>query len=561
MDAAILHFPSPPARPILQPSLHARGARPYLYSGHIDDWHAPGVQVGRGHTSCSVDAAFLVEPVLGRPLRAATMWPGVPGAAERARDYAKALGLAEFQQTGAAFLAERDYAALLDPTGSGKTPQTLAAIEARLSLGIVPTPNTPVVLIVCPALAKRHWQREIKRWTGNDATVLDGLRPGPMPETRYIICNYDILYGARRRDAAGVMHAHAELPGWAPTLGGRFLIAVVDEMHTIRGRNSRRTKALRDACQGVPVVWGLTATPMPNYVRDLWAQLDFLTNGLHGAYWPWAKAYCGATQGKYGWIDTGSDRTEELGQRMQFYMLGRSKAVVQVGMPEKRRETYYVDVEMSAPTVADAQEAIAKSNVVARALRATARAKRPAVVAQGVAALQAKQKVIVFTYLREQAEQIAKAVKAAFECSVQCVNGDMSPEQRDAQATEFRQLSAPAAFIATIDSIGVSISLVGADLMIFADLIYEPWKLIQAEGRGHRFDSPCKLLVRYLIATGTLDEAMVETVISKLATIEAAMGKEADSTALAGMLAPNPAEAEQVVDKLFEKLKAWGARA
>jgi SNF2 family DNA or RNA helicase len=246
---------------------------------------------------------------------------------------------------------------------------------------------------------------------------------------------------------------------------------------------------------------------------------------------------------------------------MGFFMLGRSKAIVQVGMPEKRRETYYVDVEMSAPTVADANEAIAKSNAVARALRATARAKRPAVVAQTVEALQAGQKVVVFTYLREQAEQVAKAVKAEIDCSVQCVNGDMSPEQRDAQATEFRQMAAPAAFVATVDSIGVSLSLVGAELVIFADLLYEPWKLIQAEGRTHRFDSPCKVLVRYLIATGTIDEAMVESVISKLATIEAAMGKEDDSTALVGLLAPNPIEAEAVVDRLFEKLKAWGARA
>jgi hypothetical protein len=441
----------------------------------------------------------------------------------------------------------------------GKTPQAIIAAEARLSFGVVPTPTTPLVLVLCPALAKRHWEREIKRWTGHDATVLQGLRAGALPETRYIICNYDIIHGARRRDAAGVMHAHSELPGWGEALAGRFLVAICDESHMLRGKSSQRLKAVAKLCKNIPVVWMLSGTPMPNYVRDLWPQIDLMSGGLAGPYWPWIKRYGDAHQAKYGWVDTGSSDLEELGARLAFFMLGRSTAAAALELPEKRRELFKVDVEMTAPTVREAHEALSRGNAVARALRATAKAKRPMVVAQAVEALQAKQKVVVFTYHREQADAVAKAIKAQVECTLLCVHGDLSPDGRDAQATVFRDAASPACFVATIDSVGMAISLVGADLVLFGDLLYEPWKLLQAEKRCHRHGSTCRVLVRYLVAIGTIDEALAETVIAKLANIEEALGSDPEAGGLSGLLIEDPKTTATIVDALFEKLKSWGA--
>jgi SNF2 family DNA or RNA helicase len=304
----------------------------------------------------------------------------------------------------------------------------------------------------------------------------------------------------------------------------------------------------------------LTGTPMPNYVRDLWAQLDVLTKGLAGKYWSFAQKYCDAKQAAYGWVDKGSSNTEELGRRLSFFALGRSKASVQLELPEKRREIMRVDVALVAATKADAKDALAKAKVVSGALRATAKAKRPAVVAQAVEAMQAGQKVIVFTYHREQAAAVAQAVKDNVDRgTILCVHGDLSPEGRDKQAEVFRDCSAPACFVATIDSVGVAISLVGADLMIFGDLLYEPWKLLQAEGRGHRHGSTCRLLVRYVVATGTIDEALAESVLAKLAVLEQALGAEPDAQGLSTMLGGNQKSTEEIVGSLFEKLKAWGA--
>lgn len=544
----------PPTRAALQPSIHARGVRGFVYHGALDDYHAPGALVTRGETKCAVDAAWLVERVLGPPQRQPHMWPGVPGARERATQFGVQAKLYRYQQEGAAFLAERDYAVLTDQMGVGKTGQALIAAEARLSLGIVPHAMIPVVLILCPALAKRHWQREVLKWTGHEAVVLDTLTPAGVPAARYVIANYDILGGAQRSDAAGVVHDVEHLPGWGGVIAnGGFLIAIMDEAHLLRSRTARRTQIVKRVCRNIPVAWGLTGTPIPNYRRDLWALLDLLSNGLAGTYWTWARAYCAAHQAKYGWDDKGADRHEELRARLTFTMFGRSKEVAGLELPEKRREIYRVDVAVSAPTVAEGNAALSKSGFVAKALRKTAVAKRSAVIAQAVEALESKQKVVVFVYMREQAEAVAKGIKNAIDCHVACVHGDLTPDGRDAQATVFRETAAPACFVATIDSVGLAISLVGADLVIFGDLVPEPHKLLQAEARCHRHGSTCRVLVRYLIGTGTLDEGVAESVIAKLDTIENSLGQEAEQTELKGLLGGRTDE--QIVDGLFERLK------
>jgi SWI/SNF-related matrix-associated actin-dependent regulator 1 of chromatin subfamily A len=559
MNAQVIQFPTAPARPMLQPSIHGRGVRGYRFHGRVDDWHAPGVQVTKIDSRCAADAAWLVANVMGAPYKKPDTFPGLPLVAERALEYAKMAGLRDYQGEGAAFLACRDYAILADEMGLGKGPEAIIAAEARLSFGAIPRAATPVVLVLCPALAKRHWQREIKKWAGADAAILDGRRPEEIPPARYIIANYDILFGDRRADALGVMHDSKETPGWGKTLANQFLIVINDEAHILRGRSSQRGVAVRNLCAKTPVVWGLTGTPMPNFVRDLWALLDIITGGLAGKYWPWAMAYCGAVSGPYGMDDKGASRTDELGRRLSFFLMMRTKASVGLQLPPFQREVYKVDVELTAPTRYEGRKALDKGNAVAAAFRHTARAKRPAVIEQAVDALNARQKVVVFLYMREQCDAVGKAIHDKVDnATVLIVHGDMSPEGRDKMATTFRDASAPCCFVATIDSVGVAISLVGADLVIFGDLIAEPWKLLQAEKRCHRFDSKNAVMVRYLIAAGTIDEGHAETVVEKLAVLESTMGQQEGNADLATMLGGK--SNEEIVDGLFAKLQSLGGR-
>jgi SWI/SNF-related matrix-associated actin-dependent regulator 1 of chromatin subfamily A len=507
--------------------------------------------VKNGVLRAAVDAAWIFT---GLPMTGAA--ENLPVNIDGAR--IESTSLYPFQKDGARFLAQRDYALLCDEMGLGKTGQALVAAEARLIAARGASLTTPHVLIICPALAKLHWRREVLKWTGYEAAVIEGLAAKDLPQARYIIANYDILYGQRRRDAAGKMHDVGHLGGWRKQLAGKFPIVVIDEAHNLRGRDSHRSKAVAEVCKGATCVWMLTGTPIPNHVRDLWALWDIMSGGLAGYFWPWAKAYCGAYKGAYGWVADGSSATQELSQRLSFFMLGRSKAVAGLELPEKRREMLPVDVgtlPVTGTPIVRESHSVGRTNAVAAALRATARAKQPAIVENTNAALAAGQKVVVFVYLRQQVEEIAKALKPGL---IIATHGGDSVESRDAAAKTFREYIGPAAFVATIDAVGIAISLVGADLVIFGDLSWEPAKLLQAEGRAHRHGSTARVLVRYIIAAGTIDDAVADAVIAKLATIEAAIGTTPDADELSRQLGRDGSTSEQILARLFDKLTAGG---
>lgn len=560
-------------RPTLQPGPHPRGERPFIFQGAWFNDPVPGARTGNGKVLAAVDAAWLFT---GMPmLRAGHPMPSTFYCDE---------GLYRYQEEGVRFLSFLDYAILADEMGLGKTVQALRAAEYRLNFprpdflegGMVirgrknfPHPPTvPAVLIVCPALAKQHWAREVKRWTGHDATIIDGLRPiEQVINTRYVIINYDLLYGQRRRDDAGKLNHVEGLTGWGEILCAYgFPIVILDEIHDLCGKDSRRSKAVRSVCSKSTVVWGLSGTMPPNHIRDLYVPLDIVTKGLFGSYWDFCKAYAGAYRGTYGMDTSGRSREEELGKRLTFFMLGRSKAQVGIQLPEKRREIDFVDVGKAEAQdwrfmkegARDAGFNVniqGKTSAVAAALRATAKAKQSIVAEMAREALDAGQKVVVFVYMRETAENVGKAIlKKAPHYKIDVVTGDQSPETRDAITTEFRNVGGSACIVATIDSVGVAISLVGVDLMIFGDLSWEAWKLLQAEGRGHRIGMTRGLLVRYLIAKGTIDEKVAEAVVSKLAGIEATTGIHADAGDLAIKLGRDTTTSQQVLDALFEAL-------
>lgn len=530
--------------------MHPRGARPYIFAGDYYGDPIPGALHAGGRWKAPADAAWLLHEAGLRMIGAPPAPPTPPVCFRGFLD-----GLFDYQRAGVEWLAAQDYGVLGDEMGLGKTVQTLKAAELRLSLVHGGPADAPHVLVLCPALAKRHWAREIKRWTGYDAAILDGLAAGAVPRARYVIANYDILYGQRRRDDAGKLNAKEHLPGWGPALAAQaFPIVVCDEAHGLRGQKSRRTEAVKAVAEHSTCVWLLSGTPMPNHIRDLWSLWDLASGGLAGYFWPWAKAYCAAYKSQYGWTADGRSRLDELAKRLSFWMLGRSKAQVGLQLPEKRREVVQVDVK---PLPLQLPPGGTKANAVALALRATAAAKQPAVLEMAQEALDAGQKVVVFVWLREAVDQIGKALVKVLPDggTVIAVSGEMSPEGRDKAAQAFREHIGPAAFVATIDSVGVAISLVGADLMLFGDLSYEPAKLLQAEGRAHRVGSTNRVLVRYVVAAGTVDDEVAAAVVEKLDTMAEALGAVADGGELATQLGRGAkATTDEIVSRLFAKL-------
>lgn len=306
-----------------------------------------------------------------------------------------------------------------------------------------------------------------------------------------------------------------------------------------------------------------TATPIKDRVRDLWAQLDLIHPWEWGSYWVWAKRYCAASENIHGGMDDrGKSNLMELKKRLSMVSHRVPYSVANRDLPPKRRLVTYLKVyEQDRPIGGIAAELRAAARhgptaiLEARLMEAASR-KRKIVLAHAHDALEAGQKVVIFTGRRVDCERLrkdaeawtrARAMKAGFPDAPHAPDGTFtssipdlqlfsghggdSPEKREAIRRSYMAALGPALLIGTGDAWGEGLDLQDTDLSIFAMLPYTPGQIIQWEGRFARKGQKRPVLIRYFICEGSIDEHVATILLGKLPGVE----KATDSDEIAGL--------------------------
>ena len=242
-------------------------------------------------------------------------------------------GLFPHQVEGVAFLLGRRRAILADDMGLGKTRQAIVSLQHL-------APDGPY-LVVCPASVKRNWAREIEQVIPDASiVVIEGSAPVDLGAT-WVIVNYDIL--GRHRDAL-------EPIDWAAL--------VFDEAHYLKNHTSARSKLARGLTDRASakaahplIVQLLTGTPLTSRPRDLFVLLQLVGHPLGRSFLAFAKRYCAAEKGEFGWKTGGASNIDELTVQLHGVMLRRSKDDV-LALPPKLRT--WVPVTVPATTGARA---------------------------------------------------------------------------------------------------------------------------------------------------------------------------------------------------------------
>lgn len=172
-----------------------------------------------------------------------------------------------YQGRGSNWIIDHPGCALMVPMGAGKTATTLDAIE-KLKYDHL---DVCKVLIIGPKrVIENTWPAEIQKWDN-----FKHLR-------------YSIISGeARKRRAAVEADADIYLIGkentsWLVDLMGtswKWDMVVIDELSTFKNPSSKRFKALRTVLPFIDRVVGLTGTPTPKGLYDLWSQIYLLDRG------------------------------------------------------------------------------------------------------------------------------------------------------------------------------------------------------------------------------------------------------------------------------------------
>ena len=173
----------------------------------------------------------------------------------------------EYQSFAIGFLLSHPVAALLLDMGLGKTVITLTAIESLLHDSF----SVSRVLVVAPLrVAAMTWPEEIRRWDHlSDLTY--AVAVGSAQERRAAV-----LSGAE------ITLINRENLHWLVSESGlplNYDMLVIDELSSFKNIKSQRVKAFMKLRPQVEHVVGLTGTPAPNGLLDLFSEYRCLDMG------------------------------------------------------------------------------------------------------------------------------------------------------------------------------------------------------------------------------------------------------------------------------------------
>ncbi|MBJ6745559.1 ATP-dependent helicase [Streptococcus sp. 121] len=173
--------------------------------------------------------------------------------------------LHEYQEYAKDWILEHPYCGLLLDMGLGKTLTTLAAID---ELKNVFCEEHKILIIAPKKVAEETWSTEIEKWEF-DLTYSKVL--GTTKQRIAALESKADLYIINRENVVWLVDYFKTR--WP------FTFVVVDELSSFKSSKSKRFRALRKVRPKLERFVGLTGTPAPNSLIDLWPQIYLMDRG------------------------------------------------------------------------------------------------------------------------------------------------------------------------------------------------------------------------------------------------------------------------------------------
>lgn len=537
---------------IIDASLAKRAG--FGYSRKHKVWATPYASVAKRVSSlASKETQFLIDRKLAvekavvadSGARWSSFQPPVPSGQE----------LMPFQRAGVEFMVERANCLQADEMGTGKTPQTLVAMNYLHSKKIIKNS-----LIICPASLKLNWLREFAAWdtTGMSCDIAYGSK---FPKSDIVIANYDIM-------AKITKETHAKV--WDNV--------VMEECHYVKNNKARRTKevvggymftepdpeTLKRRRLVLPPIKAkrkimISGTPIVNRPIELFTALNYINPYGFPNKHKFGMRYCRGHRGGFGWDYKGASNLAELQFKLRStIMIRRLKSEVLPQLPRKIRQIIELDpntkkyktvkrasdnlfarilnkcgVKSINDVTEDNYEDVVKMldagekidfSEASRIRREQALEKLPLAINFLKDAVGNSGKVVCFCWHREVVEQIAKT----FGRSCVAVYGNTTIKARDKHVEDFQNNEDIELFVGNIKAAGVGITLTASSHVVFVEQDWVPGNVTQAEDRTHRMGQLDTVLVQHLVIAGTNDVNMLKVMIHKQEVLDATMETDYD---------------------------------
>jgi len=452
-----------------------------------------------------------------------------------------------FQQVGISYALQRSRVLIADEPGLGKTIQAAGLMNAN--------PTIRNVLVVCPAILKINWIRELQKWFLRCESIDIAYSPSqaPFPTSKIVITNYDILRKLR------------------PQIDKReWDLLIVDECQYVKDGSALRAKALFGDAKQVPLRakkhMFLSGTPLVNRPEDLWTLVKHCDPDDLGATWDYyAKRYCQLWRAPWGWDSSGAANLEELQGRLRGkFMVRRLKKDVLLDLPPKRRQIVTIQPSKEVKellgretqeyervksklelTIEAAQAAIlaakqkgdwdgyerevkkltgsnsSEFSELSKLRHQVAVAKIPYMIEYLQLMLNEHSKVVCFAHHVDVIQQLYQTFSP--KVGTACIYGDVDEISRQREIDRF-QTDPKCRLIICGITIAVGFTLNVASYALCVELDYRPTVVQQAEDRLHRIGQKGAVLIQHLIFENSTDARQVKILVDKQEVIDKALG-------------------------------------
>lgn len=171
-----------------------------------------------------------------------------------------------YQEYAISHVMDNNAAGLFLDMGMGKTVSSLTAIDNLLFLG-----DTNKVLVIAPKrVAEDTWSTEVEKWEHLKHLRISKVLGTPKQRMEAINKDADI-YVINRENVEWIVSNYFKTWKWDT--------CIIDELSSFKSSKAKRFRALKKVRPYFKRIIGLTGTPAPNSLIDLWPQLYLLDGG------------------------------------------------------------------------------------------------------------------------------------------------------------------------------------------------------------------------------------------------------------------------------------------
>lgn len=256
-----------------------------------------------------------------------------------------------------------------------------------------------------------------------------------------------------------------------------------DESHSLKCFKTARTKASLEIAKKCSNVILLSGTPALSRPSELYPQIEAIDPHAFKSFHDFGIRYCDGKKEKYGWNFNGSSNMEELEIYLKKrIMIRRMKSEVISQLPSKLRKVIVLHPNMvkavsnqmkSFASQMDQQKGMEKRSTLLQWFTITGQTKLNAVCEYLQDKLESDHKFLVFAHHLEVLNGISDML---IKKNIQFIriDGSTNPETRKVYCDRFQTQDSCRVAVLSIKAANSGITLTAAQLVIFAELFWNP---------------------------------------------------------------------------------------